>query len=258
MSSERVEGASGRSAADREPNPGPGAGSGGGPGEPAPGPANPGGEAQERTWVYAVVGGIASGKSTVAAALAGPGGVVLAADDLAHEALREPEVIARVRERFGDGVIGADAAPDRTALARVVFDDPGARKALEGWIHARVRERLRAGLENAVRDGAPRVVLDVPLLLENAEEHGLLDRIDLVVFVDAPLEQRERRATRNRGWEPGEVARREAAQMPLATKRQRADVVIDNPDPGERTADGSTDDALAARVQIVRVTLGDA
>ena len=46
--------------------------------------------------------------------------------------------------------------------------------------------------------------------------------------VDAPADARDQRAVRDRGWEPGEVVRREAAQMPLSTKRDRADVVISN------------------------------
>ena len=184
--------------------------------------------ARSGTVVFGVIGGIASGKSAVSAALAGPEGVVLEADRFAHEALGSEEVTALVRERFGEAVLGPDGTPDRTALGEVVFTDPGARKALEGWIHGTVRARLRAELERAARRGAPRVVLDVPLLLENAAEHGLDGLCDHVVFVDAPLEERDRRAVRDRGWKPGEVARREAAQMPLATKRERADIVIVN------------------------------
>ena len=83
-------------------------------------------------------------------------------------------------------------------------------------------------VEDAAARGVPTVVLDVPLLLEHAEEHGLLELCDHLVFVDAPADARDQRAVRDRGWEPGEVVRREAAQMPLSTKRDRADVVISN------------------------------
>lgn len=186
------------------------------------------------TIVYGVLGGIASGKSTVGAVLAGDSGVVLSADAAAHEALGSDEVRAKLVHRFGAHVVGADGQVDRAALARVVFEDPDARKILEGWIHPVVRATLRSSLEDALRRSVPRVVLDVPLLLENAEEHGLLELCDHLVFVDAPLEARDQRAVRDRGWDPGEVARREAAQMPLATKRERADVVIVND--GDREA----------------------
>lgn len=198
--------------------------------------------------MFGVVGGIASGKSAVSEALAGAEGVVLEADRFAHEALGSEDVVARVRERFGEAVLGPDGAPDRAALGEIVFADPDARKALEGWIHGTVRARLRAELERAARNGAPRVVLDVPLLLENAAEHGLDGLCDHVVFVDAPLEERDRRAVRDRGWKPGEVARREAAQMPLATKREHADIVIVN---------DADREALAERVRAALVDLQD-
>lgn len=102
------------------------------------------------------------------------------------------------------------------------------RKRLEEWIHPVVRETLHAALEDAAARGVSRVVLDVPLLLENAAEHGLLALCDHLVFIDTPDADRDARAVVTRGWAPGEVARREAAQMPLAEKRQAADIVIDN------------------------------
>ena len=76
--------------------------------------------------------------------------------------------------------------------------------------------------------GTPRVVLDVPLLLENDAQHGLAQLCDVLVFVDAPAEERERRAQRERGWPRGEVARREAAQLALSEKKKRAHHVLHN------------------------------
>lgn len=178
--------------------------------------------------VVGVLGGIASGKSAAAAALAGPDGRVLSADAAAHAALALPEVVQLIAQRHGPEVLGPDGAVDRPALGARVFDDADARKELEGWIHPRVREMLWAAFEAAVRDGVPRLVLDVPLLLENAEQHGLLELCDTLVFVDAPIEERDRRAVQDRGWKPGEVARRERAQMPLGDKRARADHILRN------------------------------
>lgn len=178
--------------------------------------------------VFGVLGGIASGKSHVSRLLAGPDGLVLSADAAAHEALRDPEIVEKLRAEFGDEVLGPDGMPDREALARIVFQDPGARKRLEEWIHPVVRATLHRALENAATQGVSRVVLDVPLLLENAAEHGLLALCDHLVFIDTPDADRDARAVVTRGWAPGEVARREAAQMPLGEKRQAADFVIDN------------------------------
>ena len=73
------------------------------------------------TLVLGVLGGIASGKSTVARALAGPDGRVLSADAEAHRVLAEPETRAFLRERFGPEVLTPDGV-DRERLAQRIFD----------------------------------------------------------------------------------------------------------------------------------------
>ena len=181
--------------------------------------------------VIGVLGGIASGKSAAARLLAGPGGLVLSADEIAHEVLRSEEVRALVEEHFGREVLDAQGRPDRAALARLVFDpDSGerARRLLEDWTHPRVRARILERLREARAAGVPRVVLDVPLLLENDARHGWTRLCDFLVFVDVPLEERERRAQRTRGWPEGELGRRESLQLPLSQKQRRADFVLPN------------------------------
>jgi dephospho-CoA kinase len=182
---------------------------------------------KHRTLVLGLLGGIASGKSEVARLLAGPDGVVLDADRLAHAVLASDAVTARVRARFGPAALGPDGRPDRAALARLVFGDPEALKALEDFTHPPVRAMIRARLEEARQAGVPRVVLDVPLLLEHDERSQLAGLCDALVFVDSDDGERARRAAA-RGWAPGELSRREAVQLPLSEKRARADLVIEN------------------------------
>lgn len=192
---------------------------------PAPhGPFAPG----PRPQVVGVLGGIASGKSRAAVELAGPGGVVIQADELAQQVLALPELAAPLRTHFGAAAIGADGAPDRAVIAARAFADPALRRLLESWIHPRVRATISARLREAQADRRPRVVLDVPLLLENDSEHGLARLCDRLVYVESDLAERERRAAAARGWPIGEVARREAAQLPQAEKRARADAILDN------------------------------
>ncbi|MBL8861752.1 MAG: dephospho-CoA kinase [Planctomycetes bacterium] len=181
-----------------------------------------------RSLVLGILGGIAAGKSAVGRLLAGPAGVVIDADALAREVLESAEVRAALVERFGPPIAPAGRPVDRGRLGELVFADPAARATLESLTHPRVRARVRALLDEARRAGAPRIVLDVPLLLENDAQHGLVRECDVLVFVDADARAREARARASRGWAPGEVARREAAQMPLADKRARADFVLAN------------------------------
>ena len=190
---------------------------------PSDAPATPPG-----TTVLGVLGGIASGKSAVARLLAGEGGRVVSADRFAQEALDTPEVQERLVAEFGSGVVDAAGRTDREALARRVFADAAARERLEGWIHPLVRERILADLADARSKGVARVVLDVPLLLENDEQHGLARLCDYLVFVDTSPAERDRRATLHRDWQSGEVERRESAQLPIEHKRRRAHYRVSN------------------------------
>jgi dephospho-CoA kinase len=183
------------------------------------------------TVVIGVLGGIASGKSQVARLLAGKDGQVVAADEIAHQVLDSPTVLGRVRARFGPAAFGPDGKVDRSFLAARVFDPvqgAGVRAELESWTHPLVRDRIWS-LANAARAAhVPRVVLDVPLLLENDAQHGLARLCDVLVFVETDAAERDRRAQRERGWKSGEVARREAQQLPLTHKKERAHHVIVN------------------------------
>ena len=181
--------------------------------------------------VLGVLGGVAAGKSRVARLLAGKTGIAIHADEIAAEVLASPEVTECVRIHFGPGALGPDGTPDRAALAKLVFDPKEgeeARQLLEGWTHPRIRARILARLLEARAAGVRCVALDIPLLLENDAAHGLVRQCDALVYVDVDPETRDLRARRTRGWAPGEVARREAAQIPPHEKRDRADFVVPN------------------------------
>lgn len=184
--------------------------------------------AQAPPFVIGLLGGIASGKSWVARELAGPEGVLIDADAIAREVLESEEVRAELQAAFGTGILGSDGRPDRGELARRVFSNPAERARLEAFTHPRIRARIRALLDGARARRVPRVVLDVPLLLENEAAHGLVGECHELLFVDSDPLVRERRAAASRGWASGEVARREAQQLPLEEKRARAHFVIRN------------------------------
>jgi len=184
--------------------------------------------------VIGLTGGVGGGKSEVAAILAERGSAVVDADAIAHELLEDPGVRGRIVARFGDGVVtraglepGAAPAIDRRVLGAIVFADPEARRALEAILHPLMRARFIAAIQRemqAGRDQAPSVVLDAAILLEA----GWNDLCDLVVFVDAPRDERLRRAAHQRGWSALTFEARERAQWPCDDKRRRAALVIAN------------------------------
>lgn len=166
-----------------------------------------------------ITGGIGCGKSATGEALRVCGVAVLDTDTVAHELLAgDADAQAAIRARFGDGVF-AGPAVDRSALGRVVFADPAARKDLEAILHPRIQARTEAWLVEQTQRG-PAAVL-IPLLYEVGREKDF----DLCVCVAcSPETQRAR--LRERGWTDEEIARRNAAQLSVDEKIKRADVVI--------------------------------
>ena len=175
--------------------------------------------------VIALIGGVASGKSAVAEGFARRGALVVNADAEGHEVLKDPEVLKELESAFGADVI-SNHQVDRKILGAKVFADPALLARLNAITHPRIRLRTQAKIEAGLNDpNFKAVVLDISLLLESKAYEG---KYSLLVFVEADEATRENRAAQKRGWEKGEVARRQANQLNLAEKKNLADVVIDN------------------------------
>ena len=171
-----------------------------------------------------LTGGIASGKSSVAALLEKRGCPVLDADCYAREALAQgtsasEAVVARYGERIKkDGTSDID----RAGLAAIVFNDPNERSWLEELIHPIVQQRFDEVLRSLPE--APIVILMIPLLFEAGLEAWCSE---IWVVRCTALQQRERLMARNNCTE-AEAMQRIEAQWPIDIKVQRADSVINN------------------------------
>jgi dephospho-CoA kinase len=186
----------------------------------------------------ALTGGVASGKSTVAALLAERGAVVVDSDLLAREVV-EPGTpgLAAVVGAFGDEVLTPGGALDRAALGRLVFADEGARRRLEGLLHPLIRARA-AQVEATAPPGAV-VVHDIPLLVET----GRAGDFDTVLVVDVPVTTQVSRMVRDRGWTREDAEARVAAQASREERLAAATYVIDN--------DGTYDDLRDRVTEVV-------
>lgn len=176
---------------------------------------------QKRTTVIGLVGGIASGKSTVASLLSEMGAEVIDADALGHGVLEQPLIVRRLTQEFGDDILADGEKPriDRRLLGELVFgeDQESAdnRAKLEAIvhpvIHAEAIRKLRALKES---DEPPMcIVVDAPLLLEA----DWAPMCDLIVFVEAPVSLRLERAMA-RGWSEAHFYKREATQLSIKEK----------------------------------------
>ncbi len=170
-----------------------------------------------------LTGGVASGKSTVAAMLADLGAVVIDADALAREVVAKGTPgLAAVVEEFGEELLGPDGELDRPAMGRLVFGDEAARRRLEAIVHPLVFERIVELEGQAAEDDV--VVHDIPLLAEN----GRGGDFDAVIVVDAPEHVQVDRMTADRGWTEEDARSRIAAQATREDRRAIATHVIEN------------------------------
>ena len=178
-----------------------------------------------RKAIIGLVGGIGSGKSTVARMLAEAGAAVIDADALAHDLLNRSDIVKQLRSWWGDSVFNEAGKIDRRKVGDLAFSDANQRRRLEELIHPHVcRERLRL-IEQYESDARCRfIVLDSPLLLEA----GLDRDCEAIVFVDSSDEVRKSRVQRTRGWQSSEWIAREKSQITLDKKRKKADYVVAN------------------------------
>lgn len=178
-----------------------------------------------RTRVVGLTGGIASGKSTVARRLAAHGVPVIDADQLARAVVaRGQPALEAIRSYFGDGVIRADGELDRKALAAIVFADRSRLEALNALTHPAIMAGVGRRLVELQREGAPWVVYEAALILEN----GLAPGLDLLVAVVCDPEEQVRRVMARDGATEDAARQRLAAQTDNETRRREADVVLVN------------------------------
>jgi dephospho-CoA kinase len=193
---------------------------------------------------YGLTGGIASGKSTVAAMLRGHGFTVQEADKISH-ALIEPggaayeEVIAR----FGREIVDADGRINRGRLGAMVFHDPEKLQQLNTMLHPRVEVELLRRLAELDESGTVAMVFVEAALIFEA---GLDKRLDGVVVAWCLPEQQLARLM-ERGMSEAEARQRIAAQMPVQKKLALAAEIIDCSGSMEETR--SQVDALAAKLR---------
>jgi dephospho-CoA kinase len=190
-----------------------------------------------------VIGGIGSGKSSVARRLQSLRPIaVIDADQLGHQVLNLPNVQERILNRFGPTVLETRSEPSilnpqpsthhqisRAALGQVVFGSDVATQTARQDLGAIVWPEIRSLIERQISElrrqaNVEAILLDAAVLLEA----GWNELCDVVVFIDTPQADRIARVQAGRGWSAEELAKREASQWPLPRKRAAADAVIDN------------------------------
>ena len=177
-----------------------------------------------RPLIIGLTGGMASGKSTVAALFAELGAPVWNADKAAHEIYRgHPQLRQALADRWGTGTIVGDDV-DRAAVGDIVFANSEELEWLNAQVHPRVRMDFEAWLATVA--DAPYVIREAAILFESGANRDC----DKVVTVAAPEADRVARAASRDGSNSDQIRARLAHQLSDLEREQRSDFVITNDD----------------------------
>jgi len=170
----------------------------------------------------ALTGGIATGKSYVAARIKEAGVPIVDADVLSREVVAAGTPgLAAVRRRFGPDAVRRDGTMDRVRIAQIVFKDKRARLDLEAIIHPAVQKAIDEFFA-ALPKRTPFAVADIPLLFETNREK----QFDKIVVVACPRELQLARLMERNKLSQEDAERRLNAQLPIDQKVKKATHVI--------------------------------
>jgi dephospho-CoA kinase len=194
--------------------------------------------------LFGLTGGLASGKSTVAARLRVLGVPVIDADQLAREVVaRGTPGLAAVLEAFGPSVVSPDGSLDRPRVAALVFSDPEVRQKLNAIVHPLIGAASAARVAELAARGETLACYEAALLVEN----GLAGAFRPLVVVAVAEEVQIARAMGRDAATEDQVRARLAAQLPLAAKVAAADYIIDSS--GSREATMKRVDEVVAEIR---------
>jgi dephospho-CoA kinase len=175
--------------------------------------------------VIGILGGMYSGKSTVAAELGKLGCAVIDADSISHQLLEEKDVLKKIVRIFGKEILDENGKISRSALANRVFGDPAKLAQLTGILHPLVIVRVEELIKQCESQPAVRAIaLDIPLLVEVGWEK----RCDHLIFVDCAPPTRLERAKNKGVFDVDQLKIRENLQISLDKKKRIADNIVDN------------------------------
>ena len=172
-----------------------------------------------------LTGGIATGKSTVSNYLKELAYPLVDADVIARQ-LVEPgqEGLKRLVVRFGRGILDESGALNRQVFGQRLFGDARLRQEVDQLLHPLIYEALEAESQRLAQAGAQLAFFDIPLLYET----GYDQKMDQVWVVYLPHDLQVERLMARNNWSRAQAEAAIASQASIETKRQRADLVIDN------------------------------
>lgn len=176
-------------------------------------------QTSNRPFLIAITGGIASGKSVAANWFKKKNITVISTDDLGHKVLKLPRVKADLVKKFGNGILAGECI-SRQELAEVVFSKSEYLQYLNSIVHPEIRKMMQEVIDSSIEEI---LIFEIPLLFE-----GSLDKsFDLVINISVSKTCQMKRLLAREMTE-AEAEQRITAQLPDWSRKERADINIDN------------------------------
>ncbi|WP_415628012.1 dephospho-CoA kinase [Oenococcus sicerae] len=172
-----------------------------------------------------LTGGIGSGKTTVSTIFRELGYTIIDADQVARQVVMPGRFeLEEIKAAFGLEIMQG-VSLNRKRLGEIVFANPRALKKLNAIIQPSIRQLVQMRMEFFENEGRIRtLILDIPLLYEG----GWDKKMDATIVVNADKKTRLDRIIARDHLTEQQASNRIAAQMPLESKTEIADFVIDN------------------------------
>lgn len=172
--------------------------------------------------IVGLTGGIGTGKSTVGKLFEVLGVPVYNSDDRAKAMYFLPEVKEKVIALLGIETYSPDGSLNRAYVSQKIFSDSSLLAKINGIIHPAVEKDFQTFMNE--HKSQKYIIKETALLYET----GLYKKVDKIILVMAPLEERLKRVMERDKSNREDVLKRISHQMPDEEKQPISDFVIDN------------------------------
>ena len=171
-----------------------------------------------------LTGKTGAGKSTVSALLKEKGAYIIDGDIVAREVLVDNgDLLKRLSEEFGCGIINVDGTLNRRALAKEAFSTPEKTEKLNSIMHPAINDAIFYEAEKAFLNYDV-VIVDAAAIIES----GFTEKSDYLVVVHAPTEIRRERIIKRDGLSEADADVRINGQKDDDFYLSKADFIFKN------------------------------
>lgn len=182
-----------------------------------------------KMFVAGLTGNYGMGKSFVLSVFKELGAIVIDSDYIINLLLQDKNVILNIKKILGNRVEKEDGTLDKSEVAKIIFNNSELRHKLEVLLHPMVFDKIETSLQKIKRKGQL-IIVEVPLLFEGGYQSRFNRTITVFTTQKTALER-----LMKAGVSRSNAMKRLKVQLPIQVKKKKADYLIDNNGPKQKT-----------------------